>query len=165
MPVFPNSPNTLSVAQAIMGFGQALAYTNGSLVYSQVSLGETKDITSYLVNSGAVLEVYGNLDNSQHKAFGGKVTDEQTWYLLSLVSLDDAQAAEEQIYAIRDALVVPFQTHATLGGVGSVYHAQIRSGGGRFGKIVRNQQWVRSHLIEVLTRQEWFVETPPGVIS
>lgn len=165
MPVFPNSPDTLSVAQAIVSFAQTLTYPNSSSVYTFVSLGEIKDVTNYVANGGATLEVYGNLDNSQHKGFGGKVYDEQSWFLLSLVSLDNSQVAEQQIYAIRDALVYPFQEHATLGDVGSVYHSQIKSGSGRFMRVPRNGVYYRAHLIEILTRQEWYVITPPGVIS
>lgn len=154
------------MAQAIVGFTTALTYSGGGLVYTQVSLGEFKDLTSLIAGSGtACLEVYGNLDNSQHKGFGGKAFDEQTWFLLSIVSLDNAQLAEQTIYNVRDALVVPFQTHATLGNAGSVYHSQIKQGGGKFLKIFRNGAWYRAHLIEIMTRQEYFVITPPGVIS
>jgi hypothetical protein len=160
------APQTLAVGQAIVAFGIALTYpSSGDVVYAQVALGEIKDVTDVVATGAACLEVYANLDDSQHKAFGGKIKDEQSWFLLSLVSLDNAQTAEEQIYQVRDALVRPFQIHATLGGAGSVYHAQIKPGSGKFTKMFRNGQWLRSHIIEVLTLQEWYVPTPPGVIS
>lgn len=166
MSTYPNAPNTLAIGQAIVSFAQALIYSNSSPVYTQIALGEIKDLVDLVAGSGtACLEVYGNLDNSQHKGFGGKITDEQTWFLLSIVSLDNAQLAEETIYNVRDALVVPFQTHATLGNAGSVYHSQIKQGGGKFFKIFRNGAWYRSHVLEILTRQEYVVITPPGVIS
>jgi len=111
------------------------------------------------------LEVYANKDDSQRHAFGGKIWDEQTWFLLSLVGLDNAQAAETLIYAVRDALVQPFQTHATLGNAGSVFHAQLKPGTGRFLKVLRNGQWLRAHLVEVMSRSEWFVITPPGITA
>src|SRR5713226_5646686 len=139
MSTYPNAPSTLAIGQAIVSFAQALIYSNSSLIYTQVALGEIKDLTDLIAGSGtACLEVYANLDNSQHKGFGGKVSDEQTWFLLSIVSLDNA---------------------------GSVYHSQIRQGGGKFLKIFRNGAWYRAHLIEIMTRQEYFVITPPGVIS
>jgi hypothetical protein len=165
MPI-ATTPNTLSVAQAIAAYGQALTYPGGGTVYSGVSIGEMKDITEKIVVSGsACLEVYANSDDSQHLAFGGKVRDDQSWYLLSLVNMDDAAAAEALIYQVRDALIQPFQAHATLGNAGNVFHSQIKSGSGRFLRVFRNGQWLRAHLIEVQTISEWFVPTPPGVIA
>jgi hypothetical protein len=166
MPGATNYPQTLAVAQAIVAFCTALTNpATNTPIYAQISLGENKDITTAVANGNACLEVYGNSDDSQHKAFGGKITDEQTWFLLSLVSLDDAQAAEKQIYQVRDAVIQPFQTHATLGNAGSVYHSQIKPKSGKFFKVLRNGQWLRSHVFEVLTRSEWIVTTPPGVIA
>jgi|SRR5579859_547606 len=159
------TPDTLSVAQAIVSYGQGLVDNNNIQIYAQVQMGEIRDVTNVLLAGNACLEIYANQDDSQHFAFGGKIRDEQTWFLLSLVSLDDAQAAEIHIYQIRDALVRPFQIHATLGAIGSVYHAQIKANSGKFIKIFRNGQWFRAHLIEVMTRQEWYVPTPPGVIA
>jgi hypothetical protein len=161
------APNTLAIGNAIVSFCQAVTYPNTStIVYSAVQLGEIKDITDQVAASGtACLEIYANKDNSQHFTFGGKLRDEQTWFLLSLVNLDNALAAEQLIYQVRDALIVPFQVHATLGNAGSVYHSQIQPNSGKFIKIFRNGQWLRAHLIEIQTWQEWFVPTPPGVIS
>lgn len=165
MPI-PTMPSTLSVALALVSYAQALTYPSGGPVYSFVALGEIKDVTPYVAASGtACLEVYGNQDDSQHKAFGGKLTDEQSWFLLSLVGLDDAQAAEKLIYQVRDALVQPLQTHATLGNAGNVYHSQVKAGSGKFVRISRDGVWFRAHLIEVFTKSEWFVPTPPGVIA
>lgn len=159
-------PNTLAVAQAVVAYGQALIYPGGGAVYTAVSIGEMKDVTDQIVTSGnACLEVYANTDDSQHHAFGGKIRDDQSWYLLSLVNMDDAAAAEMLIYQVRDALIQPFQTHATLGNAGNVFHSQIKSGSGRFLRIFRNGQWLRAHLIEIQTISEWVVTTPPGVVA
>lgn len=165
MPAFASQPNTPAVANAIVSYAQALTYPSSAAVYKTVQLGEIKDIIDQTANGATCLEIYANHDDSQHKAFGGKIYDEQTWFLLSLVSLDNAQNAETLIYQVRDALVVPLQTHATLGNAGSVYHSQIKEGGSHFLKVFRNGQWFRAHLLELLTRQEWFVPTPPGVIA
>jgi hypothetical protein len=160
-----NAPNTTAVGQAIVGFAAALTYSGGAAVYKTTQLGEIKDIIDQTANGAACFEVYANHDDSQHKAFGGKIFDEQTWFLLSLVSLDNAQSAETLIYQVRDALVVPFQTHATLNNAGSVYHSQILPHSSHFLKVLRNGQWFRGHVLELMTRQEWFVPTPPGVIA
>jgi len=161
------APNTLAIANALVGFCQAVTYpATSTIVYDVVQLGEIKDITDRVSGaSSACLEIYAHKDNSQHFTFGGKLRDDQTWFLLSLVNLDNAQNAEQMIYQVRDALIVPFQVHATLGNAGSVYHSQIQPSSGKFLKIFRNGQWLRAHLIEIQTWQEWFVPTPPGVIA
>lgn len=161
------NPDTLAVANAIVGFCSGLVFLNTSTaLYTTVQLGEIKDVTDKTTGaSAACLEVHANKDDSQHFTFGGKLRDEQTWFLLSLVNLDNAQTAEQLIYQVRDALIVPFQVHATLGNAGSVYHSQIMPKSGRFLKIFRNGQWFRAHMIEIQTWQEWNVPTPPGVIS
>jgi len=160
-----SGPNTLAVGQAIVGYMQALTYSGGAQVYKAVTLSEQKDITDNVAGGAASLEVYANLDDSQHFAFNGKIRDTQSWFLLSLVSLDDAQAAEALIYQVRDALIQPFQEHATLGNAGNVFDSKIKPNSAKFLKIFRNGQWLRGHLIEIQTISEWFITTPPGVIS
>ena len=164
--VYPNTPNTPAIGNALVAYFQALTYSNNLPVYTAVTLGQFKDLTSLIAASGtACLEVYANQDDSQHKGFGGKVTDNQSWYLLSLVNLNNAAAAETLIMQVRDAIVIPLQTHATLGNAGSVYHSQVKLGSGRFVKIPRNSVYYRAHILEVYTKQEWAVITPPGVVS
>jgi len=155
-----NAPNTLAVAQALVAFAEAL--TNGSSpVYAKVALGEIKDVIDLVANGGACLEIYANADDSQHTAFGGGIWDEQSFDLLSLVSLDDAQAAEELIYACRDALIVPIQQHYELGNAGNVFFSRIRPGSGKFFYIDRNGQWLRAHLIEVFVTSQWQATIAP----
>lgn len=161
----PSQPNTLAVANAIVSYATALTYSGGASVYNAVGLSEIKDVTDVVAGGGACLEVYANTDDSQRHAFGGKIWDEQSWFLLSLVNMDNAASAEALIYNVRDALVQPFQQHATLGNAGSVFHAQIKPNSGRFLRAQRNGQWLRGHLLEILTKSEWFVPTPPGIIS
>lgn len=157
------APNSLAVGQAIVNFAQALTYSGGASVYALVQLSEVKDVTDVVANGNACLEVYANQDDSQHHAFNGRVRDDQSWFLLSLVGLDNAQSAETLILQVRDALIQPFQTHATLGNAGSVFHSQIKPGSGKFLKVFRNGQFLRAHLIEIKTISEWVVT--PGVVS
>lgn len=161
----PNYPNTPAIASAIVSFAQALTYPDTTLVYKSVHRGKLKDIVDLVANGAVCLEVYGNLDSSKRHEFGGRMRDEQTWYLLSMVNMDDADAAETLIFRVRDALVQPFQTHATLNDAGSVFHAQIEDGSARFLNVYRNGQEFRAHLMGIMTRQEWMVPTPPGIIS
>jgi len=154
-------PDTLSVGLAITAYLQALTYPGGALVYKIAQLEAIKDVIDFTSSGGACAEVYGNMDDSQHHAFNGRVCDDQSWFVLSMCSLDTPILAR-QIYLVRDAVVQPFQTHATLGNAGNVFHAQIKPGSGRFYRIFRNGQWLRAHVIEVLTKSIWQV---PGVIS
>jgi len=158
-----NSPNSPAILAAIQGYMQSLTWGTGQS-FAQVSIEEIKDVTNLVAGTGACLEIYGTADDSQHKNFGGKVKDEQEWMLLALVS-KDTNVQAQQIYVIRDALVVPFQTHATLGNAGTVYHAQIKPGSGMYVDVKRNEQWLRGYRVRIFTRQEWAVITPPGVIA
>lgn len=160
-----NSPDTLSIANSIITLTTALTYPDTTPVYDLVQLGEIKDVTDKIAGGKACLEVYANNDSSEHYSFGGKIRDEQTWFLLSLVSLVNANTAEQLIYKIRDQIVQPFQIHATLNNAGTVYHSQLLPKGAKFLKMYRNGQWMRCYLCELMTRQEWVVPTPPGVIS
>lgn len=158
------APSTLAIGQAIVAYGAALTYSGGARVYKASQLGAIKDVIDLVVGGNACLEVYANLDDSQRKEFGGHIKDQQSWFLMSLVSMDDAQAAEVLIYSVRDALVQPLQQHATLGNAGSVFHSQIKPGSGKFVRAFRNGTELRGHIIEIATVSEWVIPFP-GVIS
>ncbi len=162
MPSFVTQPDTKAIGNAIVTYLTGLAYGSGTVQLAQLE--EIKDVTD-LVANGACIEVYGNKDGSERRGFGGRIWDSQTWFLLSLVSLDKpAQAAT--IYDVRDAIVQAFQPHATLGDqVLNVFHAQLVENSMRFLKVFRNSQWLRGHLAELETRQEWTVPIPPGVTA
>jgi hypothetical protein len=164
LPALTSQPNTLAIGDAIVSYLATLTYPDTTVVYKLAQLEAIKDIVDLVANGGVCVEVYGNDDDSQHHAFGGKMRDAQSWFILSMCSLDTPQLAR-QIYSVRDALVQPFQAHATLGNAGSVFHSQIKPNSGKFFRIFRNGKWYRSHIIELLTMQEWVVSTPPGVIA
>jgi hypothetical protein len=158
-----NAPNTPAIMTAIQGYMQSITWGSGSQ-FSLVQIEEIKDITNRVANGGVCLEIYGAADDSQHFTFGGKVKDTQSYMLLALTSKDKLEYAQ-QIYQVRDALIYPFQLHATLGNAGTVFHSQIKSGTGIYLDIKRNQQWLRGYRVQLMTIQEWNVPTPPGVIS
>lgn len=164
MPTFVTQPNTKAIGNAIVTYLTGLTYSDGiTKVYQLAQLEEIKDVTDQVAN-GACAEVYGNMDKSERRGFGGRIWDYQSWYILSMVSLD-TPALAATIYDVRDALVQPLQAHAQLGSqVLNLFHSQIKDNG-RFLKVMRNGQWLRAHLIELETRQEWTVPIPPGVIS
>ena len=158
-----NAPNTFAILTAIQTYMQNITWGVNSR-FSLVQIEEIKDITARVANGGVCLEIYGSTDDSRHFAFGGKVRDDQSFILLALTS-KDTTAYTQQIYPVRDALIVPFQIHATLGDAGTVFHSQVKTGSGVYLDIKRNQQWLRGYRIQISTVQEWNVPTPPGVIS
>lgn len=162
-----NAPNTPAIMTAIQTYMSSLTWTYNSvqnITFAQVQIEEIKDVTNVVAGGSACLEIYGTADDSQHKSFNGRIMDEQAFLLLALVSKDTPLYAQ-QIYTIRDALVRPFQIHATLGDAGNVYHSQIKPRVGKYVDIRRNEQWLRGYKVEILTYQEWQVPVPPGVIS
>lgn len=154
----PSAPNTDAVAQAIAGYMRTLTYSNSAPVYKLTQVGEIKDITDQITGGAACLEIYGGADDSQPLAFGGTRRDDQSFYLLSMVSLDDAEAAETLIYAVRDALVVPLSQHIRLGDTsGVIFMSGFKPNSGRFLDVPRNGQYLRAHVIEVLASSQWQV--------
>jgi hypothetical protein len=154
----PTAPDTMAVANAIKGYMESLTYSGGAPVYKIVKVGEIKDITDNVTNGAACLEIYGGSDDSQPLAFGGTRKDEQSFYLLSMVSLDDAEAAETLIYAVRDALVQPLSVHIRLGDTsGTIFMSGFKPKSGKFLDVPRNGQYLRAHVIELLVSSQWQV--------
>src|SRR6185312_2459063 len=111
-----NVPNTLAIGNQIVSYLATLTYPNTStLVYAQAQLEAIKNITPFMSNGQVCVEVYGNTDTSDRHGFGGRIWDIQDWFILSMCSEQTPELAQ-QIYNVRDALVVPFQTHSALGG-------------------------------------------------
>lgn len=159
------APNTKAIGNQIVAFLSALTYPNTSLVYNSGQLEMINDVVSRVSDGGAVFEVYGHTDSSDRRGFGGRIWDPQSWLIVSLCSLE-TPALAAQIYDVRDALVQPFQVHATLGtAVFNLFHAELKANSGMFGRATRNGQVLRAHTIELTTKQEWTVPTPPGIIS
>lgn len=158
------APQTRAIGNAIVSYLSTLTYPDTTQVYQLAQLEEIKDVIN-LVANGACVEVYGHTDDSDRRGFGGRVWDEQEWFILSMCSIDTA-ALSAKIYDVRDALVQPFQIHAVLGAqVQNLFHAQFKPHSGQFMRIMRNGQFLRAHLITLVTRQEWQVPIPPGVTS
>lgn len=175
MPTFNTAPGTHAIGNAIVSYLTALTYSDGiTRVYTLAQLEQIKDITDKIANNtsgaptppnnGVVVEVYCNLDKSERRGFGGRIWDTQTWFILSMCSLD-TPAHAAQIMDVRDALVQPFQVHAQLGNaVSNLFQSQLLETA-KFGKIYRNGQEIKMYLTELETKQEWVVPTPPGITA
>lgn len=160
---FATNRNTLAVGQAIVSYMSALVYPNTSTtVFTLAQLEAIKDIVDLTANGGVCCEVYGDLDTDERRGFGGRMRTTQTWFILCLCPLDTAAHAQ-QIYPVSDAVVYPFQQHATLGAqVFNLFQSQLKSNG-KFFRVQRSGQWLRTYLAELETKQEWAIQG--GVIS
>lgn len=152
------SANTGAIGDQIVSFCASLVYPSTStVVYTLAQLEAIKDVVDLTANGGICCEVYGDQDTSERRGFGGRIWDEQSWFILSLCSLDTPVLAR-QIYDARDALLVPFQTHATLGtAVFNVFFSQLQPNM-KFFRVQRNGVWLRAHLAQLTTRQEWAIQ-------
>lgn len=159
------APNTKAIGNAIVTYLAALTKPDTTAVYKVAQLEVIFDVLTSVSSGGAVVEVYGNLDNSERRGFGGRIWDTQSWYLLSMCSLETATLAA-YIYDVRDYLIQPFQVHAQLGNaVSNLFHAQFKQNSGRFMQTVRNGVKLKAYICELETKQEWAVPIPPGVVS
>lgn len=161
----PTMRSTKALGQAIAAYGAALTKPDTTHVYTLAQLELIDDVLSLVNDGGAVLEVYGNLDAEERHGYGGagRMRAVQSWYLLSMCSLQTALLAS-YIYDVSDYLMVPFETHVQLGNpTTGIYQAQLKPNSGRFYRVPRNGVWLKAHLCEIETRQEWAI--PGGVIS
>jgi hypothetical protein len=165
MPTFATAaPNTHAIGTLIVSYLSTLTYPDTTPVYAQASLESYKDVTTLVAGGSVCVEVYGDSDVSERRGFGGRIWDTQSWFILSMCSLDNPTYAAK-IYDVRDALVQPFQQHATLGtSIFNLFQAQLKPDG-KFFRILRNSQFLRAHLVTLETKQEWYVPTPPGVTA
>ena len=151
-----STPNTLAVGQQIVVMIDALRNPDTTRVYSLVQLEAIKDLTDLIATGGVCCEVYGDVDTSDRKRYGGVIHDEQGWAILSICSLDTPVLAQ-QIYNARDALVVPFQTHAQLAGTPNNVFLDELDPNMQFTRIFRNGVWWRAHVAKITTKQQWQV--------
>jgi hypothetical protein len=152
-----NYPDTPDVLNAIAAYLQTMTYQDAvTLVYSGTKAGRYKDVTGVLENNGVAGEVYGNLDGSERYEFGGFIRDTQSFFVLSLVGMDNANNAEIVIAQVRDANMALFQKHATLGDTGNVTSCRIKPGSGKFLNVFRAGKEYRGHVYELEVTSDWY---------
>lgn len=154
----PFSPNTLQIGQQIVNLLSNLTQSDGlTPVYVRCQLESIKDVTDLVASGGVCCEVYGDADTSDRRRFGGIIYDIQTWFIISLCSLDTPTLAQ-QIYIARDGLVGPLQQHAQLAGTPTNVWFNELDPNMKFGRMYRNGTWLRSHLATLTTKQQWQVQ-------
>lgn len=154
---YATAPDTDLIGQTIVTFLSTLTLADGiTPTYKLAQVEAIKDVIDLTAAGGTCVEVYGNNDDSERRGFGGRIWDTQTWFILSLCSLDTPILAR-QIYKVRDSLVQPFQQHAQLENiVSNLFQSQLKNNM-KFSRVFRNGTWLRSHLAELETKAEWVV--------
>lgn len=146
--------NTLGTANAIKTIVQALQL-NGQPAYTSVVVGALKDIVEALPS----LEITASDDETERATMGpiggsATVADTQTFYLTSIVDYTDAQAAEAQLFALRDLLTEAFHASTHLNSTPGVIMSQLQPTG-KYGYVFRNGQWYRMHQILLAIRYDY----------
>lgn len=105
------SPATATIASAIQAIMQS-AQVNSLPAYANVIIGGLKDYTDSMP-VGVILIEHGS---SERYTMGrsAKIHDRPRFTIASVVAYTNAQTAEQQLFAIRDAVTFLFQQSATL---------------------------------------------------
>lgn len=149
------TPNTQGIINAIAAYLQG-AQVSGSAAYVAVFAGGIKDIINQLPAASVMLDT----DGSAHYASGGVIRETQQFLIRSYVTYDsstDAQTDEQQLIAIRDAIIPIFQTHTTLGGVQGVDDSRVKDGSGKMLFANIGGQWYRVHQFMLQVKQRYTV--------
>lgn len=107
----PTSPSTSTLASAIQAIMQS-AQVNGLPAYANTVIGGLKDYVDAMP-VGVILITKGSSDRYT-LGRSAKIHDKPRFVIASVVNYTNAQAAEQQLYAIRDAVTFLFQQSATL---------------------------------------------------
>lgn len=107
----PTSPATSTLASAIQAIMQS-AQINSQPAYANIIIGGLKDYTD-VMPVGVILIEHGS---SERYTLGrsAKIHDKPRFTIASVVPYTSASTAEQQLYAIRDAVTFLFQQSATL---------------------------------------------------
>lgn len=160
----PTAANTYGLAQAIHdlvagSLYQAIPLQGGvSPGYKTIHIGALKDYT----DDWPCLEIEATQDQTTRHALGGKIRDETTFLLRSVVLYSgyESGVAEYNIAALRDALTVLLHQHATLQAADGVVRAALEPRM-RFGYLLRNGQFWRVHECLVHVSYDYTVTVVP----
>lgn len=107
----PTSPNTSGVAAAIKAI-MVGAQVSGQAAYANVIIGGLKDYTDAMP-VGVIIATRGSSDRYT-LGRAAKIHDRLQFNIASVVPYTNAATAEQQLYAIRDAVTFLFEQSATL---------------------------------------------------
>lgn len=153
----PTSPDTTAIAQAIQTIMKS-ATVNGSPAYANTIIGGLKDYTDELP-VGVVFPIKGS---TERYVLGrsAKIHDKPQFNIASVVSYTNAEQADLQLYAIRDAVVFLFMQSATLNIAGPVV-INVPSNAERWSFPTINGNKCRAHEFTLLVTYEYTLPLGP----
>ncbi|GCE14200.1 hypothetical protein [Tengunoibacter tsumagoiensis] len=153
----PTSPNTYAVATAIKAI-MAGATVNGSPAYANTIIGGLKDYTDAMP-VGVVMAVAGSVERYT-LGRSAKIHDKPHFNIASVVPYASASSAEQQLYAIRDAVTFLFAQSATLSVAGPVIVNMV-PGSERYSFPTINGNNCRAHEFLLEITYEYFLPNGP----
>lgn len=153
----PTSANTTAIATAIQSIMQS-AQVNGQPAYNNVIIGGLKDYVDSMP-VGVVFPIKGSLERY---TFGrsAKIHDKPLFNIASVVSYTNAEQADLQLYAIRDAVTFAFMQSATLNIAGPVI-INVPANGERWSFPTINGNKCRAHEFTLLVTYEYTLPLGP----
>lgn len=156
---FPVAPNTTKAIQTVQTELTALKLADGvTLAYQTVKIGGIKDFTELAM---PVAQIIPRHDDSQRHAMGGTIMEHTDIEIRSVCDYTDAEAAELQVLAIRDALMPLLNKYAVLPGTLTVYSAQIKKNSSSFAWMFLKPNWYRVHSVTLEVAQYYVI--PGGI--
>ena len=151
----PTSADSYGIAQALVTLALT-AQVGGQPAYANGIAGEYKDLTDMT----PCVEVYGNEDHTERAAITTmgapstiEIFDEQLYWIISTVSMTQAQTAWQSLWNIRDALTQLLHSSLDLGIAGVTFSAIEPKG--EYKPVYRNGEWWLMHQIPMLVRYEY----------
>lgn len=141
-----DAPNTSGIVTGIQTLVQAVIWPSigNTTQYKTIAIGERKDVT----NQVPLLTIRAQQGDVERYTTGGKIKDRPRFILRTYVdytTVQAAQVAEEQLYAIRDAVTPVFNQKTALNGVTGVLECMWERNSEKYGYITVNGQWYRIH--------------------
>lgn len=155
----PIAPDTIAVVNSIKGLLVPLLLKDGiTSAYQTVKIGGVKDYTIFPLPCAVIL---ARDDDSVRHEHGGTIKEPQEFEIRTVCDNTDAEAAELQVFAIRDALMPILQKYAVLPNTVTVYHSQIKPHSAHFSWMWLKPNWYRIHRVTLLVAQYYVI--PGGI--
>jgi len=155
----PQAPDTIAVVQSIKTLLTNLKLSDGvTPAYQTVTIGALDDYTQVPLPCATIII---RNDDSERRAFGGTINEDQAFEIRSIVDYTNKSAAELQIMAIRDVLMLMLQKYGRLPDAPTAWKTKVEPGSARFGYMVLKPNWYRIHKVNWLISQTYMV--PGGI--
>ena len=172
MPVNPNLPDTIDVANALLAYLQAAQFNGTSNnIYVQssslssdlqvkyptggVRIGRFKDPSDLLPpgSSNIIAEIHADDDISKRYTTGGRTNDYTDFPVVSMTNEDDSTAAWLRMFSTRDSIIPYIIAHSQLGGAGNALIVKLIPGG-KYVEVFRGK-WYLGYIMKVQVESQW----------